>query len=316
MRNLLRPGTLSAAVGMGLCLAALPAGQAQAQTYVPCNNVTALGNAINQANAGGGLIVLAPNCTYTISAPDNPGDALPEITGNVSIAARNATIRRAPDAAEDFRIFHVVQDGRLTLTSVTVSGGSIGEFPYLYGGGILNDRGTVNLVSATVRGNEAFSGGGVYSSQGTLSLSRSTVEENTAYQGAGVANAYGTTTISGGALRSNTSTFAGALLNYPQGTATLNGVSVTGNIAGSSGGGVYNGADSVLRLNSTTVSGNTAEWGGGLFNDESTATLVGSRVTGNTAHSEGGGVYEYSGAVNLLGSVVTRNTPDNCFPEG
>ena len=98
MKIILRSGAVAAAVGVGLSLAALPSGPATAAggTHVPCNDITALRNAITQANTSGGRIILASHCTYTLTAADNTDDGLPEITGNVTITGRDTTIRRAP----------------------------------------------------------------------------------------------------------------------------------------------------------------------------------------------------------------------------
>ncbi|MEU1631187.1 hypothetical protein ABZ746_39330 [Streptomyces sp. NPDC020096] len=83
MKNMVRSGAATATVGVGLSIAVLSAGPASAAggTHVRCNDITALRNAISQANTSGGRITLAPHCTYTLTAPDNPEDGLLEITG-------------------------------------------------------------------------------------------------------------------------------------------------------------------------------------------------------------------------------------------
>ncbi|GAA1913014.1 hypothetical protein GCM10009716_23370 [Streptomyces sodiiphilus] len=324
MNITLRRGTLSAALALGMCLAALPPWQAQAATFVPCNDIAGLKAAINDANVTGTSIALASGCTYNLTTAETGDDGLPEITGNVRISATfGATIRRAPTATEEFRIFHVVSGGSLTLNRITVSGGRAGITPDgFYGGGIYNEGGSVTLNNATVRNNWAYSGGGgIYSEAGTLILNQTTVRNNsTEVFGGGIQNAGGTLRMREGALRDNTAGFdGGGLENFPDGTATLDAVLVTGNTADRWGGGIDNFDDSRLRLNSTVVRGNQAELGGGIYNDESLATLASSRVTGNTATGgpqSGGGIYNSDGDVVLLGSAVTANTPDNCAPPG
>lgn len=90
-----------------------------------CNDIDALKTAIDNANSDldGGRIELAPHCTYTLTAPDNADNGLPSITGTVTVTGRDTTIRRASNAAEEFRIFNVASSGHLTLNSLTVSGG-------------------------------------------------------------------------------------------------------------------------------------------------------------------------------------------------
>ena len=134
MTDSLRRMSLTAVTGLGLCLTLLPVGQAHAQapqapTRVPCNDVDALKTAINDANTGGGSIVLAPHCVYSLTAADNAGDGLPEITGKVRISGDRTTVQRLPGATTDFRIFHVKPSGSLTLNSVTVRGGEAPPTP-------------------------------------------------------------------------------------------------------------------------------------------------------------------------------------------
>ena len=319
MKIFLRSGAVVAAVGVGLSLAVLPAGPAGAVggTHVRCNDIAALKSAINRANISGGRITLASHCTYTLSTLDNPDDGLPEITGNVTISGRDTTIRRSPDATQDFRIFHVAAGGKLTLNSLTVGGGRL---CCASGGGIYNDSGTVKLNRTVIKGNHALAGGGVYNDGGQFDLDHSSVEGNSApAYGGGVANVDGTMTMKGGALLRNRAFDGGGLANLG-GTASLDSVSVRGNTA-QTGGGIHQlrpqgDIGSTLRLTSTIVRDNIAVTGAGLANEESTATLVRSLVTHNTAITAGGGIFEKSGEVALTSSKVVRNAPDNCSPEG
>ncbi|GAA1676623.1 hypothetical protein [Streptomyces yatensis] len=321
MRFISRSGTMTVAVGAGLSLAVLPTGSASAaeDIQVRCNDIPGLVDAIDQANTSGARITLAPRCTYTLTTPDNPDDGLPEITGEVTISGNGSTIRRDPDATEDFRIFHVVSGGTLTLKSLTVSGGvSSGS-----GGGALNEQGTLNLDDATFKDNLADTGGGVSNDGGQLSLDRTKVERNTATSfGGGVLNTSdGTTTMKHGSLFKNRAlTSNGGGFENQLGTASLESVSIRGN-TGIEGGGVRNVNNSTLNLKSTTLKDNIAVRGGGLSNFSSplgtaTATLVDSLVTRNTAITAGGGIDNQAGQVTLTNTKVIDNTPDNCAPEG
>ena len=318
MKITLRSGAVATAVGVGLSLAVLPIGPASAAaggTHVRCNDINALKNAITQANTSGGRITLASHCTYTLTAPDNTDDGLPEITGNVTITGRDTTIRRAPNATQDFRILHVVTGGTLTLNSLTISGGRL-TGALTSGGGIWNN-GTLNLNRTNIKGNLAAMGGGLTNTGGRLNLNRSTVERNTAATfGGGVLND-GTLTMKGGSLLRNraVSSLGGGLENRV-GTASLESASVRGNTA-IEGGGIRNANGSTLRLTSTTVRDNIAVSGAGISNNASTATLVRSLVTQQHGdhhrrrHPQQGG-----GQVTLTASRVIRNTPDNCSPAG
>lgn len=289
MNTTLRRAGLSAAAGLSLCLALLPAGPAQAVTYVPCNNIPALKNAIARANVTGETVALASGCTYTLTAADNVDDGLPEISGNVRLSGYNVTIRRL--STTEFRIFHVLTGGSLTLHRITVTGGLTSS-----GGGILN-QGALALYESHVKGNRATTTGGGIRNENALTMNHGSISGNTAgYWGGGLSNW--------------------------SGTATISEASITGNDGGSFGGGIDNdnavGAKgSVLRLTRSTVAYNRANWGGGLSNyRQSSALMIRSSVTGNTANTSGGGIYQTGGPVTLLHTPVTGNTPDNCYPAG
>ncbi|MCH6161294.1 right-handed parallel beta-helix repeat-containing protein [Streptomyces marispadix] len=322
MKTLTRPGAVSVVVGVGLSFAVVPAGPAGAagETHVRCNDVAGLIAAINRANSGGGRITLAPHCTYTLTTRDNADDGLPEITGNVTITGRDTTVRRAPNAAQDFRILHVAPEGRLTVNSLTISGGRLPDFA---GGGIWNS-GTLKLNRTAVEANRAETSGGIHNVGGQLELAGSTVERNTAtLNGGGIHNGRnqlldrpGRLTMKGGSLLKNRAlNDAGGGLENLRSTAHLASVTVKGNTAPRGGG--INQFAGTLRLKSTTLSGNIAVTGGGLRNSFSTASLVRSSVTRNTAITAGGGIFnENSSSVTLDAGRVVRNSPDNCSPEG
>lgn len=300
--------TLTAVTGLGLCLTLLPAGQAQAQapTRVPCNDIAALKTAINNANTNGGSIVLARNCTYSLTAADNTDDGLPEITGNVRISGDRTIIQRAPSITTAFRIFHVTQTGNLTLDSLTVRGGEASGNGFAAGGGgLFNDHGRLTLTDVTVRNNRAgFLAGGIWNNLGTLVLKDTSVRDNTSIIGGGVATS-GTMNMRGGAIRDNTSSsWAGGLANG--GDTTLNHASVDGNNSGESqtltgpGGGIMtmsiNAASGPLRLNSTRVRSNISQsiGGGIMIGSREPTTLYKSVVTRNTANGgpgSGGGIH-------------------------
>lgn len=68
------------------------------------------------------------------------------------------------------------------------------------------------------------------------------------------------------------------------------------------GGGIYSclDADSVLTLDSVTVSGNRAAYGGGIVNEGGTVTLPGTSVVSqNISAKQGGGIYVKSGNLNI-----------------
>ena len=315
MKIILRSGTLTAAIGVGLSLGVLPAGQAGAAggIHVRCNDITALRNAITQANTSGGRITLASHCTYTLTAPDNPDDGLPEIAGKVTISGRDTTIRRDPDATQDFRILHVAADGNLTLNSLTVSGGRL---PDSSGGGVLNSSGTVNLNRTVIKGNHAFAGGGLRNIGGQLNLDHSAVVRNTTNElggGGGITNSTGTVNLSRTLIKGNHAPGGGGIYNVVGGQLNLDHSTVDGNTADGFGGGVHNAEGATMTMKGGALLRNRAlNNAGGLNNSEGlgnvggTASLDSVSVRGNTARV-GGGIRNTGGSTLRLKSTTLRD---------
>src|SRR6516162_8779553 len=135
----IRFAVVAAAVGVvaGTAWAGLVAGPAAAVVVnVPCSGLgggaPGLIAAINTANGGGGGIInLAPGCTYVLTQVDNsvPGgqggstpNGLPVITSPITLNGSFATIERSSEA-DAFRILFVTNTGRLTLNNLTITGG-------------------------------------------------------------------------------------------------------------------------------------------------------------------------------------------------
>ncbi|CAM5349720.1 right-handed parallel beta-helix repeat-containing protein [Streptomyces aurantiogriseus] len=325
----------------------LPSGGA---AVVPCGDVAELTERIDRANAlGAGAIVLAPGCTYTLTAPaDEPvglngANGLPTITGRLVIIGPGATITRG--SVTPFRIAEVAAQGSLVLAGVTISGGSATAAAGTPGGGILN-QGTLTVVNSRITDNTASgAGGGIAVASGARAqLANSTVSENTGSDGGGLhvgasgrltvattsvvdntaastgggLATFGTTVLSSTKVRENTTVgFEGGGIYTATGTLTVNAGRIEDNTAGSYGGGIANWG-STVHLRSTVVDENTAtDDGGGLYNNTGTTRLISSRVTDNTAQNgQGGGVYLAGGSVSLTAALVAGNDPDQCAPAG
>ena len=215
------PGGVVVAALAGAALVAGPAA-AQAQSaatfQIPCR-VSALVSAINNANSGsGGIIVLPANCNYDITAAAVPGDGLPVITGHVVLSgAHNTAIRRRAAAA--FRLFAVAAGGSLSLTSITVDGGSTTST----GGGIQN-AGILVVNQAVFTNNTAGNGGALANSAGgTTRVSDSEFERNTTTGvGGGAIINFADLTVAGSVRPGNTAPINGGAVNtQPGGTTRL-----------------------------------------------------------------------------------------------
>lgn len=340
--SLLRP--LAGAVAMAGALIGIPGttyAQTPANVTVPTCNATDLVEAINGVNlTGGGTINLRSGCGFTLTAPDNDGNGLPEITTPIVINGNGATIRRAR-TAPGFRIFEIgPPKGQLTLNDLTLSnahaigngrGGAVwlngggalrladstvvGNTADSVGGGIANDGGTVTVTNSTVKNNTAnddlVQGGGIFSS-GVLTLTDSTVSGNQATgvvgQGGGIYNAGGKLELTNTPVSFNTATTSHSDPDFALGGGIVN---------------AYAGGPATATLTSSPVSGNTAQGiggnkgaGGGIVNASSTLTLRNTRVTANSAfpppNSFGGGIWNIDGTVTLVLSSITGNYPNNC----
>ena len=145
--------------------------------------VLELQTAIRTVRAGGasGIINLFTNGTYTFTQPDNweyGPNALPQISGNITINGQGATLQRATNAPK-FRFFYVsgglsyetntgvgLPTGSLTLNNLTLTGGLAEGGDGAGGGagmgGAIFNQGTLAMTAANFIGNMAQGGvGGV-----------------------------------------------------------------------------------------------------------------------------------------------------------
>ncbi|MFB7181994.1 hypothetical protein ACFCYI_30320 [Streptomyces sp. NPDC056257] len=339
----------STAAALATTVVATPAADAQAQSIVLCSQ-TALRTAITQANAAPGpnTLLLAPGCTYNLTAPDNPGNGLPVITSDITITGSllgtQNVIRR--QGATDFRIFEVTgPNARLTLNNLTVrdgKGDSNGGGGILAGagtrltlnsvevtrniaaatgpgGGIMN-YGTLTVRNSTVSYNIATAFAGGIGSSGSANISNTTVTGNSSRDEGGGIAASGTLTLTNSRLTENGGRWQGGGLYASDLTGTVTDTLIRGNTAVANvpdGGGIATQGATTLTLERTTVFANRGlgdTGGGGISNGTaSTMTLRNSSVTNNYSTSAPGGISN-SGAITLQATPVVDNVPTNCSP--
>src|SRR5450755_4512490 len=227
-------------------------------------------SAIATANgtSGGGTVVLATGCVYTLESANNTtegGTGLPVITGNVTIQGAGATITRSSaTGVPAFRLFDVANGGSLTLNSLTLSnglanngqqgGGAIfshgtlavtaGTFtnnssPATTGtsGGAIDSSGTLTVDTSTFTGNSAQEGGGVFN-QASLTITNSTFYNNTGgTNGGGAVENFGTTTLKQSTFSGNTSPYGANIFNYTGFKLSMSMDIVAGGLVGSNCGG-------------------------------------------------------------------------------
>ncbi len=216
---------------------------------------------------------------------------------------------------------------RLQRVVVTTDNGAVnGDGGAIWFAGAGNDS-WLDLIDSQVVANTALGdGGGVYVSGGKLWVSTLALvgANNAAGNGGGIAARNGALVeVRGGFVLGNVALFDGGGVYAPDAAVNMlaGGVaaSVSNNIAGRDGGGLYLGSGYVDTFTAlpdsapSLISGNQAQRGGGLFVDGADVRLRYVSVDHNTAGGEGGGAYVTDG-----GGVFTNGAaelpPRNGFP--
>ena len=215
-----------------------------------------------------------------------------------------------------------IQGGRATDDGV---GGAMAE-----GGGILDKGGNLTLSNVVVQSNEAMAnasqtalGGGLFVSNGSLTLTGTTIRNNQAFGGDGLGNS-----SQGGAAQ------GGGLYISGSGPVSISGSAITGNSAdggdaadgssaavnggtggAASGGGLFVlGSNVQVNLDSTSVTGNTAQGGLGGIGLPGASAVNSNQAGGNGGaggkggQAQGGGLdFSGSGTVQIRASTVANN---------
>jgi len=181
------------------------------------------------------------------------------------------------------------------------------------GGGIGIESGIVTISNSTISGNSAFTGGGILNSSSDLTLVDSEISDNDATtNGGGIMNQGGAIlTMLRTSIRDNSAGqygFGGGIYNFPQAFVYATDSEISNNDA-SAGGAIFNGGDALLT--NTTISGNLARSnGGGIYNYEQNAILTLNNVTisNNVAESFYGGLYsEFNSSTTMRNTIIADN---------
>ncbi len=224
------------------------------------------------------------------------------------------------------------QPVKVTVSGVTISGGTAAFGAGIYTGRDVNFTLTDSVVTGNAGPGSGSGGGGIYAygQQGfssTVTLARVTISGNSAGQGGGIVDSYPVTmNISDSAIANNAATgpYAGGVRT--NGTMTMTNTTVSGNYAGfglssgaPGGGGIYSGNPPApaSQTSSFTMTGgslannslplNLLSSGGGLLNETSgTAVLSGVTISGNSAFT-GGGILNDEGKMTVSQATVKAN---------
>ena len=197
----------------------------------------------------------------------------------------------------------VISDNRtvtLDLNGYTINR-SLTQRDYDHGGQVVTVRSgsTLNLSNGTLTGGWGGGGGGLLNEGGNVNLTNVTITNNVADdRGGGICNSAGTLIMAGGAITDNLSNDredpkgGGGIFNANGATATLTGVTITGNRA--------------------------ALYGGGGICNFGALTIDGCSITSNTAGTHGGAVWQegtlnIQGTVNISGNHAGNGMTDNVY---
>jgi len=246
---------------------------------VPCDPLELI-NKIQQANQipGADTLELAQGCTYELTWIEdmtNGNNGLPVIMSDIIINGNGATIQRAENAVDNFRIFQVGTKAKLTLNDLTIrngyADGTDDNFYVDLAGAILN-FGNLVVDHVLVTDNYARYVGGIVS-RGNAEITRSTISHN------------------------NADNLTNAILNADKGVMNISHSTIHSNGLITFGDAIWN--NGILNIINSTISDNN---GIAIENDKDSAgpglvTLEFVTISGNDA------------ALNAVsGNITIRNT--------
>lgn len=272
-----------------------------------CSLIEAINNSESDSDTSGGdcvagsgadTIDLAPNSTYSLTAPytqvelgtNDTYTGLPGIRHSLTIDGQGSTIQRDPSlwsgtacggSGAKFRILYIPTEGVLTVNNLTIMYGCAASGG---GGGAVFNNGTLTLDTVTVKANGSPSNGaGGIHNNGTLTLLDSTVADNQATNAAG-----------------------GGIVN--RGVLNVTRSTISGNGAIGAGGGVDVSWTAAVAIKNSTLSGNSSNGlGGGMWNEGNASTMTNVTVANNAGAALAAAPTPGSGIATSGGSVTMKN---------
>jgi len=200
------------------------------------------------------------------------------------------------------------------------------------GGAILAGTGaTLNVTGGTFTENSANRAGGAIegTAGATINITNTTITDNTTGSNPGNGGGLhitgmGNTNIIGGLVSNNSAAAEGGGLWNGAGTMVITGTVISENTASGAGadqggGGIYNLSGAVVINAETEITGNVADGaagsGGGILNDVGgSLTITSAIITENTSNRAGGGIEDNSGTagtVTMTDVTLNDNTTNN-----
>ncbi len=258
---------------------ALTSGSAGGGIYNALGKVTLSSSIIisNSADLGGGIRNAGTITLNTSTLNGNTaltyGGGMYNVLGTASITGSSVMSNTTTSGLGA----GIANGSMMTITASVISGNQATDPSSGDGGGIFN-FGTLTVTNSTIRNNTSNGlggGGGILNSFGyTITLSSSTVSGNAANNsmgnGGGISNS-GTLTVTNSTISGNWAKNWGGGIRLNVGSAGLNNLTITGNIADSDndgfgdGGGLSYGGGTINNLSNTIIAGNIDNGSGGSF---------------------------------------------------
>jgi predicted outer membrane repeat protein len=202
---------------------------------------------------------------------------------------------------------------------LTVSGSqfSINSVSGVYAqGGAISSSGALTVTQSTFSLNHSSRGGGLSVLDGSALVTRTVFDTNYSAYGGGIRQEGGDLSVTDVSFVHNGYTATGLEVNtgggaisWSNGTATLNGVTMSDNWA-TYGGGFDHDLGSAT-LTNVTIDGNNALGGGGFDQGGGSLSLVNDTITHNAATFFAGGISNRAGSLTLLNTLLSANINPN-----
>ncbi len=215
------------------------------------------------------------------------------------------------------RVFNI-SSSTVVMTGFRITGGN-GVTNNFGGAGIFNN-GNLTLNNMVIEGNTVSGlGGGIYTSPARrLTINGGSIRGNTANQGGAIYGEDGNTgipitiSLTNVTVSGNVAAGSGGGIYATGGTINITGGSVRGNTATNQDGGGIASTSAVVNVTNSSITNNHADGaggdGGGIYNNFGRVTLTNSTVSGNTTQGSGGGFFAVKGLSNIIGTTISGNS--------
>lgn len=184
------------------------------------------------------------------------------------------------------------------------------------GGGIYNEKskgvgGFLNILDSKISNNHAPEGGGIRSDFAFVIIGRSKISHNVATEtgGGGLLFLGGQAAISHSEIEENSAVNpAGGIWQQNSNFLSLFKVEIEKNSSQEDGGGIYN-SNSVLGIDQSKLTKNTARFFAGALLNSGIATISNSELKNNSA-TDGGAIFNL-GLLNLIDDKFSNNVPND-----